>query len=1041
MKEISMAEINSQNAWSKFKSLVGNAMGTKDISDAELKKFMKDADANGDGLFSLDEFNQAMLSYEEYMNLEDDYLEAFESIAKEDGEIESISEDDLKACLEETEEPSSAGGGGGPTGGGGPRTNQDGTQPDINAPQSVSHSDLEGKEVGELQNEKSGLLNDITSARNEKNAAISDAKQKTDSLKNDYENATKSFDDLLKTQEETDESAKEASQNVQDLNNQKSIKNGEISTQEGVVTEATTLVNTISSTLSSLQAPPQFITETVTNSDGTTSTVQKENPDYQAYLEQKAQLEADLKSAESDLKTQEEILTSFETELTTIETNHKNAVDEYCKIKESLGQLTPAIADAQKSIQDTKTSYNTAQTEESTISSQYDAQIDILRNNLNVYDDVITQKETNVPEGYSIINGQIVGGEGEDKHTLTPVGEEDLPEGAVIDESNIIRDADGNEIGRVVGAEGSNPQIYIKEAPPIDPRLINICADMLLNGHNLENKPATADEVWQNINDNGLEFDKMNSADIAKIRDVYNQKVAIKNAQEGAEQLKSFDEKAAEMLENSNPDALEHIIDAGTRADKKDSEEQTFSEYIKENGVDVANTSQVILDRYLNDYVNEKTGTETKYDLSDEKIDEVVTSLVDGAQLNGEPISASELMKNYDFESLSSESVAKIIQGYNEKSETSFNENIDNFELKPEEFTHITESLVNSLNSNDENLVNSSTEVLNEIIDKSLSENSSEIIDTIINSADNNLAQVQKLISNGDLINKIDTSSLESSIKTELTEKLDEISKKEVTPEKLEKFNQDGDMIAVAHRGFSSEAPENTLAAIELAKENGYNAVELDISWTKDGVPVLLHDDTISRTSNGPNAKCSNMNYQDLLQYDFGSWAGDQFANTKIPTFSEALNSCAENKMEFYAELKDTKDFTDEKAQKLVDEVIKAGMQDNITWISFDKKALATIEKAMDNANLNSKLGYLTRDSVNNNTINTLNSLKDDNNEVFLDIKAANLTESGAKKLEAAGYDYGVWTVNSEKDLDRLAKLGCSAVTTDKLKQEDIERL
>ena len=128
-------------------------------------------------------------------------------------------------------------------------------------------------------------------------------------------------------------------------------------------------------------------------------------------------------------------------------------------------------------------------------------------------------------------------------------------------------------------------------------------------------------------------------------------------------------------------------------------------------------------------------------------------------------------------------------------------------------------------------------------------------------------------------------------------------------------------------------------------------------------------------------------------------------------------------------------------AEKLVNEVIEAGMQDNITWISFDKNALALIDQAMDNANLGSKLGYLTRDSVNNNTIKVLDELNDENNEVFLDIKAANLTASGAEKLEKAGYDYGVWTVNSEKDIERLAKLGCSAITTDKLTQEDIEDL
>ena len=110
-------------------------------------------------------------------------------------------------------------------------------------------------------------------------------------------------------------------------------------------------------------------------------------------------------------------------------------------------------------------------------------------------------------------------------------------------------------------------------------------------------------------------------------------------------------------------------------------------------------------------------------------------------------------------------------------------------------------------------------------------------------------------------------------------------------------------------------------------------------------------------------------------------------------------------------------------------------------WTTFDKNALQMIDKAMEDANLSSKLGYLSRDSVDNNTIKTLSELKDDNNEVFLDIKAANLTSGVAKKLEDAGYDCGVWAVNSEKDIERLAKLGCSALTTDELTQEDIERL
>ena len=502
-----MAEINSQNAWSKFKTLAQQVMGTKDISDADLKKLMKDSDSNGDGLFSIDEFKETLSSYDEYMDLEEEFLEVFNAIAMGDGENTSISEDDIESAINGAEEaaenatgdsPSGSGPSNGPSGG----PKQDPAK-DTNQQESISRSDIEGKDVNTLQNEKGSLLNDISSVRDEKTNAIAESKQKTDASQQEYDTATQAFDELIKTQEETDEAAQQASDKVQELNTQKSDKNSEISTQEGVVSEANTLVSTISSSLSSLEEPPQYISETVTNADGTTSTIQKENPAYQTYLNQKAALEEQLAAAEEDLANQEELLASLEVELTNIEKNHQQAVDDYCKVKEKLGQLTPELANAQKTIQDKKLEYNKAQSEEAKVASQYDKQIETLRNNLGVYSDVLKEKELNVPEGYSVVNGQIVGGEGDDKHTLTLSSEQELPEGAKIDENNIIKDADGKEIGRVFGADSENPQVYIKEPAPIDPQLIDICVDMLLNGHELNDNPATAEEVWTDINGNG----------------------------------------------------------------------------------------------------------------------------------------------------------------------------------------------------------------------------------------------------------------------------------------------------------------------------------------------------------------------------------------------------------------------------------------------------------------------------------------------------------------------------------------------------------
>ena len=73
----------------------------------------------------------------------------------------------------------------------------------------------------------------------------------------------------------------------------------------------------------------------------------------------------------------------------------------------------------------------------------------------------------------------------------------------------------------------------------------------------------------------------------------------------------------------------------------------------------------------------------------------------------------------------------------------------------------------------------------------------------------------------------------------------------------------------ISHRGFSAEAPENTLPAFYLAKLKGFNYVECDISYTSDGRIVVIHDRTIDRTSNG-SGSVNEMTLSELRQYDFG---------------------------------------------------------------------------------------------------------------------------------------------------------------------------
>jgi glycerophosphoryl diester phosphodiesterase len=91
-----------------------------------------------------------------------------------------------------------------------------------------------------------------------------------------------------------------------------------------------------------------------------------------------------------------------------------------------------------------------------------------------------------------------------------------------------------------------------------------------------------------------------------------------------------------------------------------------------------------------------------------------------------------------------------------------------------------------------------------------------------------------------------------------------------------------------AHRGGGLYAPENTLASIEAAVARGATWVELDVRYTADGVPVVFHDETVDRTTNGTGL-LEDFTLAELQALDAGSWFGAAFAATTVPTLEQAL--------------------------------------------------------------------------------------------------------------------------------------------------------
>lgn len=97
------------------------------------------------------------------------------------------------------------------------------------------------------------------------------------------------------------------------------------------------------------------------------------------------------------------------------------------------------------------------------------------------------------------------------------------------------------------------------------------------------------------------------------------------------------------------------------------------------------------------------------------------------------------------------------------------------------------------------------------------------------------------------------------------------------------------DPIAIAHRGMLRHAPENTLPAFAVCLELQMG-FELDVRTTKDGHLVVLHDDSVKRTTNGPARSVRDMTLAELQQFDAGSWFDPAYAGLKVPTLEETLS-------------------------------------------------------------------------------------------------------------------------------------------------------
>jgi glycerophosphoryl diester phosphodiesterase len=237
----------------------------------------------------------------------------------------------------------------------------------------------------------------------------------------------------------------------------------------------------------------------------------------------------------------------------------------------------------------------------------------------------------------------------------------------------------------------------------------------------------------------------------------------------------------------------------------------------------------------------------------------------------------------------------------------------------------------------------------------------------------------------------------------------------------------------IAHRGFSSISPENTLAAFSAAIQHQANSIEFDVQLSSDKVPVIIHDTTVDRTTDGIG-KVKDKTLEQLKKLDAGAWFSSEFSGEKIPTLKEALRMAkgieGGNFLQqfIYAEVKKSDDWSASDIDNFIQTIISEGWENKCIVACFNENFLGQIRNQFSIITL----GYLV------NSIETytqrLSMAANDGNAVMLSEYHVLLNNpSLVQSSKSQGVDVVAWTVDSQEDLQRLDKLGVVRIVTNSL--------
>lgn len=226
-----------------------------------------------------------------------------------------------------------------------------------------------------------------------------------------------------------------------------------------------------------------------------------------------------------------------------------------------------------------------------------------------------------------------------------------------------------------------------------------------------------------------------------------------------------------------------------------------------------------------------------------------------------------------------------------------------------------------------------------------------------------------------------------------------------------------------AHRGASAHAPENTMVAFRTALEQGAQAIELDVKCSADGEVIVLHDQTLDRTTNG-SGDLRTFTLQHLKSLDAGAKFDEKFAGEKIPTLREVLDQFGQ-RLIINIELTNYATPGDDLVTRVASLVKQFQLESRVLFSSFNpmnlRKARALCPQVPCGLlALDGMAGWLARSRF------AFYAPHEALHPYLLDV-----SEAMVKREHAAGRKVNVWTVNQPEDMERLFSWDVDAIFTD----------